>query len=173
MGRESLRPLPVFSTPRLWAVSSRRPHGGGGGLELPGPSSEERAGVPGRRCAVPPTSTAGAWILWVLERAGLVTQLVRGRGQWTSRGRRAACGAQAQQLPGEGPGALGTSVAVTAAEGLSHLPTVLPATLASPGTGGSGSTRQLLLQLLLFEAKCRWTHHSLPPRGLMRLRRRD
>lgn len=70
--------------------------------------------------------------------------------------------------PGGGPGATrDVWLAVTAAEGLSRLPTVLPTCI--PGDRGSDSTHQLLLfffQLLLFEAKCRWTHHSLPPRDL-------
>ena len=53
VGRESLRPLPIFSIPRLWAVSGRRPRGGGG-LELPEDlSAEEKTGIPGCRCAFP------------------------------------------------------------------------------------------------------------------------
>lgn len=103
--------------------------------------------------------TGSAWILWVhsahspctgpqeddLERAGLVTQLREGqRAVDQPRQEGSLWGSGPAAPPGGGPGATrDVWLAVTAAEGLSHLPTVLPTCI--PGDRGSGSTRQLLL----------------------------
>ena len=151
---------------------------GGGGLELPEDLSAEQKtrmsgcprGLPtstarGQRgycgSTVPTAHTQALRRMTWDEQARSLSSM-RGRGQWTSRGRRAGCGAQAAAAPsGGGLGATrGVWLAVTAAEGLSRLPTVLPTCI--PRDRGSSSTAPELA----FEAKCRWTRHSLIPRGL-------
>ena len=166
---------PFSAFPGCGQVGGRRLRGGVG-LELPEDlSAEQKTRIPGCRwvtspaqgqrgycgCTVP-TAHAQALRRMIWNEQAWSLSSMRGRGPWTSCGRRAGCGAQAAAAPsGGGLGATrGVWLAVTAAEGLSRLPTVLPPRV--PRDRGSRSTAPELA----FEAKCRRTHRSRIPRGL-------